>query len=154
MNEKNFLLFIKKMIITSKIIQGRALHVHMVYSNLKKCVWSGLAQDCWQELPFGVTTAGTMMTAGEKHWSINFWALTCIWKMRNEANTNLLIAQTHLTPLPTRTKKNPQAEDRQSGGIFPTPATATMAYVCLQELQGLRHHVLLQESIHTFIFTL
>lgn len=30
-------------------------------------VWSGQARQCWQELPAGATTAGTMMTAGDKH---------------------------------------------------------------------------------------
>lgn len=46
--------------------------------------------------------------------------LSLIWKRRHEANTNLPIAHTHVTPVPTWIKKNPQAEDRQSGGIFPT----------------------------------
>lgn len=63
MNEKNFLLFIKNMIITSKTIQGRALQVSMVYSNLEKSVIR-TAQDCWQDLRSGGTTTGTVMAAG------------------------------------------------------------------------------------------
>lgn len=63
---------------------------------------------------------------GRKTRSINFWALSCIWKMKHEENTILSLAQTRLSPVPTWTKKIPQAEDRQSRGT-PTPTTATTA---------------------------
>lgn len=44
----------------------RAVRVYMMYINLQKSLWSGLAQDCWQELPSGVTTISTKMAAGEE----------------------------------------------------------------------------------------
>lgn len=137
MNEKNSLLFIKNTNVRGKAIQGRALCEHGVQQPGKECLIRVLARDFWQELSPGVTVTGTRMTAGLKYHQF----MSCELHLEEQrlSKWKFLNSPAHLTLVPSWTMKKPSRWRLTKWRHF--TCSATMAYVCLQELCFTSEHL-------------